>query len=66
MTRVGTNCFVSRAAAYAYYALYGHDEADVDAKIASGAIYIGTAHLRMREGDRLVRDKDGRYHIVLR
>ena len=41
MTITGTNCFVTKTRARAYYAEYGFSSLDVEHKISTGEISIG-------------------------
>ena len=63
MTIVGTCHFVSRNAAYKYYAGYGLTAADVALKIAAREIAIGPPKVKGGEAVILV-DGDTRYAVV--
>ena len=58
-TKSGTNHFLSRAKAVAYYAPYGYDTKDVDDKIKENEIVIGPP-----EKGKFVADKEGRYFLI--
>ncbi len=63
MTRYGTNCFTTKAAAVRYYRNSGFDcpEYTVEDKLMNGEIRIGKP-LTTKTGDELV-VIDGRYHV---
>lgn len=59
MTRIGTEYFVSKAAANKYYEPYGYT---ANQKIAEGAIKIGKP--KVKPGEKAVVNSEGRYEIV--
>lgn len=60
-TRIGTNHFISFAAAVKYYAMYGCDVAEVQRKIADKEIAIGKP---ADKGGGIGIDSDGLYYYV--
>lgn len=59
--RIGTNHFLNSFEARQYYRPYGYDAQDVQEMIDDGTICLGRPELE--EGDILILDRDGRYHI---
>ena len=67
MTITGTNCFVTKTRARAYYAEYGLSSLDVEHKISTGEISIGwpvnvptnaRVYLGQSEGRYMIETKD--------
>ena len=63
MTITGTNCFVTKTLAKAYYAEYGFNSLDVEHKISTGDISIGKP-LNVPTNARVyLNQSEGRYMI---
>lgn len=61
MTRYGTNHFVNRRRANAYYAAMGFTKEDVARKISDREIHLGPP--KDKPGQKVTLDKDGRFHV---
>ena len=58
-TQTGTNHFVSRAKAIAYYRAYSYNTKEVDKKIGESEIVIGPP-----QGKFAAQEKEGRYFLI--